>query len=72
LAGPDDGHSGAKAKASTGATGAARHPLLHRYIDSLDPTNVEHPPAGEDWIHEIKFDGYRHDALMGARYSVVS
>jgi len=22
-------------------------------------TSVERPPAGGDWIHEIKFDGYR-------------
>jgi bifunctional non-homologous end joining protein LigD len=22
-------------------------------------TSVERPPAGGDWLHEIKFDGYR-------------
>lgn len=22
-------------------------------------TSVERPPAGTDWVHEIKFDGYR-------------
>jgi bifunctional non-homologous end joining protein LigD len=38
---------------------------LHRYIDPLDPTSVEHPPSGEDWIHEIKFDGYRAQAHKG-------
>src|SRR5215213_5352949 len=43
------------------------HPLLHRYIQPLDPTSVEHPPAGQDWIHEIKFDGYRAQAHKGDR-----
>src|SRR5215207_9355994 len=41
---------------------ATPHPLLHRYIQPLDPTSVEHPPSGQDWIHEIKFDGYRAQA----------
>jgi bifunctional non-homologous end joining protein LigD len=45
--------------------GATPHPLLHRYIPPLDPTSVEHPPAGQDWIHEIKFDGYRAQAHKG-------
>jgi bifunctional non-homologous end joining protein LigD len=44
---------------------ATPSPLLHRYIQPLDPTSVEHPPAGEDWIHEIKFDGYRAQAHKG-------
>jgi bifunctional non-homologous end joining protein LigD len=38
---------------------------LHRYILPLDPTSVERPPAGDDWIHEIKFDGYRAQAHKG-------
>jgi bifunctional non-homologous end joining protein LigD len=45
--------------------GAASHSLLHRYIDPLDPTSVDHPPGGDDWIHEIKFDGYRAQAHKG-------
>lgn len=44
---------------------ATPHPVLHRYIQPLDPTSVEHPPAGPDWIHEIKFDGYRAQAHKG-------
>src|SRR5215217_3104113 len=43
------------------------HPLLHRYVDPLDPTSVEHPPTGQNWIHEIKFDGYRAQAHKGDR-----
>lgn len=27
-------------------------------------TLVEHPPPGEDWLHELKFDGYRITALL--------
>jgi hypothetical protein len=45
--------------------GTAPHPLFHRYIDPLDPTSVEHPPTGEDWIHEIRFDGYRAQIHKG-------
>jgi bifunctional non-homologous end joining protein LigD len=37
----------------------------HRYIDPLDPANLEHPPTGEDGIHEIEFDGYRAQAHKG-------
>jgi bifunctional non-homologous end joining protein LigD len=44
---------------------ATPRPLLHRYVDPLDPTSVEHPPTGENWIHEIKFDGYRAQAHKG-------
>ncbi|SEP41611.1 bifunctional non-homologous end joining protein LigD [Rhodospirillales bacterium URHD0017] len=50
---------------------AAAHGLLHRYVDPLDPVSVEHPPAGEDWIHEIKFDGYRAQAHNGGGRSTV-
>lgn len=46
-------------------TSAPATSLLHRFIDPLDPTGVAHPPAGDDWIHEIKFDGYRAQAHKG-------
>lgn len=26
---------------------------------------VERPPVGEHWVHEMKFDGYRTEALLG-------
>jgi bifunctional non-homologous end joining protein LigD len=44
---------------------APAHYPLHRHIQPLDPTSVQHPPAGDDWIHEIKFDGYRAQAHKG-------
>src|SRR5262249_35146627 len=33
--------------------------LLALYPDVQLATLVEEPPQGADWIHEIKFDGYR-------------
>ncbi|MER9387752.1 hypothetical protein [Mesorhizobium sp. M0019] len=36
----------------------ARHARLE-FIEPLFPTLVEKPPEGDDWIHEVKFDGYR-------------
>ncbi|WP_253075690.1 MULTISPECIES: hypothetical protein [unclassified Bradyrhizobium] len=29
------------------------------YIEPCDPTLRERPPPGEDWVYEIKADGYR-------------
>jgi bifunctional non-homologous end joining protein LigD len=34
------------------------------FIEPCLPTTAENPPAGPDWIHEIKHDGHR---LMPAR-----
>jgi ATP-dependent DNA ligase len=33
--------------------------VLGRYIQPCDPTEVDSPPDGADWIHEIKWDGYQ-------------
>ncbi len=38
--------------------GATRAPLPHSQKPQL-PTLVDKPPAGADWLHEIKYDGYR-------------
>jgi hypothetical protein len=32
---------------------------LLAYIAPCDPTEVDAPPEGSDWIYEIKWDGYR-------------
>ena len=32
---------------------------LLAYIAPCDPTEVDAPPEGSDWIHKIKWDGYR-------------
>ncbi|HYC65103.1 MAG TPA: DNA ligase D [Reyranellaceae bacterium] len=32
------------------------------FIPFCDPTEVARPPTGEEWLHEIKWDGYRAQA----------
>jgi bifunctional non-homologous end joining protein LigD len=36
------------------------------FIDPLLPTLVEKPPEGANWIHEVKFDGYRSQIVIDA------
>ena len=36
------------------------------FIEPCLPSPVERPPAGADWIHEIKHDGFRLVARRGA------
>jgi bifunctional non-homologous end joining protein LigD len=40
-------------------------------ISYLDPVEVERPPAGESWAHEIKWDGYRAQAHLTAGRATV-
>lgn len=40
--------------------------LRLRFVDPLLPTLVEKPPEGVDWIHEVKFDGYRSQIVKDA------
>ncbi|QKC85259.1 ATP-dependent DNA ligase [Mesorhizobium sp. NZP2077] len=35
-----------------------------KFIPPLMPTLVEKPPEGDDWIHEVKFDGYRTQVII--------
>jgi bifunctional non-homologous end joining protein LigD len=35
-----------------------------KFVPPLMPTLVEQPPEGNDWIHEVKFDGYRSQLIM--------
>src|SRR6201987_689724 len=37
----------------------SRHPLPAGFVKPCRPTLVPCPPAGPDWLHEIKHDGYR-------------
>jgi ATP-dependent DNA ligase len=30
----------------------------------MTPTLVEEPTTGDDWIHEIKYDGYRTQLML--------
>lgn len=38
--------------------GAKKAPILKKMMPEL-PTLVERPPEGANWLHELKFDGYR-------------
>src|SRR5262249_47890314 len=54
------------------------HPVLHYstmlwrlrsfpdFVEPCLPISVERPPAGSNWIHEIKHDGFRLLARRGA------
>jgi ATP-dependent DNA ligase len=35
-----------------------------RFIEFLKPVTAARPPGGENWIHEIKYDGYRTQVLI--------
>ena len=41
------------------------------FISYLDPVEVERPPSGEAWAHEIKWDGYRAQAHLAAGRATV-
>lgn len=38
---------------------SALHDLMRKYAKVELATLVDRPPVGNDWVHEIKFDGYR-------------
>ena len=40
----------------------ARLPLS--FIPPMKPLLVDEPPGGEDWIHEIKYDGWRLQLII--------
>ena len=65
-AGPENG-SKAKARAKTTfkakAAGAAAPP---GFVEPCLAILQDKPPAGDDWLHEVKFDGYRMQARIAA------
>ena len=38
-----------------------------RFIPFEVPIAVSDPPEGDDWIHEVKFDGYRTQLIIERR-----
>ena len=38
-----------------------------KFITPMFPILVEVPPEGDDWIHEIKYDGYRTQLVIDGR-----
>ncbi|AZO79842.1 MULTISPECIES: DNA ligase D [unclassified Bosea (in: a-proteobacteria)] len=55
----------AKAKA-TGRSAKTEGEPLPRFIEPCLATLQDKPPAGEAWLHEVKFDGYRLQARISA------
>ena len=45
---------------------AAKRGALPRFVAPMLPTLTDAPPLSVDWIHEIKFDGYRIEAVLDA------
>ena len=35
-----------------------------RFVPPMMPTLVDTPPAGDAWLHEIKYDGYRTQLVI--------
>lgn len=51
-------HSKASSKATPAIAGAKKKPMP-KTIEVQLATLTKEPPQGEEWLHEIKFDGYR-------------
>src|SRR5580704_4889207 len=45
--------------AAASASGAAASKRMPEFIAPQLCRLVERPPSGKDWVHEVKFDGYR-------------
>jgi len=54
----------ATAKAATKARRKAGEDELPDFVEPCLATLQEKPPAGEGWLHEVKFDGYRLQARV--------
>lgn len=44
--------------------GAGRRARFPTHPEAQLATLVDHPPSGDEWLHEIKFDGYRMFCLI--------
>jgi bifunctional non-homologous end joining protein LigD len=46
---------------------------VFRFIPPCNPIRAKEVPAGEGWLHEVKFDGYRVQVhKVGARVTIYS
>jgi bifunctional non-homologous end joining protein LigD len=57
----------AKARPKLSARPGARKGLLPVFLEPSLATLVDKAPVGDEWIHEIKFDGYRLQARIDGR-----
>jgi bifunctional non-homologous end joining protein LigD len=53
------------------ASGIKKNAALPPFIEPQLATLVDAPPAGGDWLHEIKFDGYRMIAAVAGDRVVI-
>jgi bifunctional non-homologous end joining protein LigD len=42
----------------------AHPPAKIGFIKPMLPSLVDKPPEGDNWIHEIKYDGYRTELVI--------
>ncbi|WP_332681410.1 DNA ligase D, partial [Bosea sp. (in: a-proteobacteria)] len=52
------------AKSQTARKAKDEADALPRFVEPCLATLQEKPPAGENWLHEVKFDGYRLQARL--------
>ena len=52
------------AKRASALTGAVKHVLRHEFFEPQLARLGDAPPKGDDWIHEVKWDGYRITATI--------
>src|SRR6266508_3075297 len=44
-----------------------RKPIVRlNFVETMMPEFVDGPPLGDEWIHEVKFDGYRSQIIKDA------
>jgi bifunctional non-homologous end joining protein LigD len=63
----DRGFEGIEQAAARGDSGILGEDTTPDFPDFIDPqlaTLRDDPPAGDEWLHELKFDGYRIQALV--------
>ncbi|HEY5795232.1 MAG TPA: DNA ligase D [Bosea sp. (in: a-proteobacteria)] len=58
------GKPGRAAKAKPARKTKAAGETLPRFVEPCLATLRDKPPAGENWLHEVKFDGYRLQARI--------
>src|SRR5271155_4440141 len=58
---PKSGAHGGEARAPPATDGVVKAPLPG-FVEPMLATLAKSPPAGDRWLHEIKFDGYRLQA----------
>jgi bifunctional non-homologous end joining protein LigD len=67
----DDEPAKEGAAAAKKANKSAKADALPGFVQPQLATLADAPPAGDDWLHEIKYDGYRAIAAVGGGKAIV-